>query len=303
MVIGKERRIVWILIILSVVCSIALADMGAIVPAGDVQLSEPGQKAIIFFNGREEVLILATDLAATGQAKALRFIPLPAEPRVSPAAKDCFKKAAKLVKKHDLKYLLQYKGGSSAGEAVQVLQQKRIGAHDVTVVKINDPEHFGQWVNGFFKSKGLPAREDLGGIGEVVKKYLEQGFPYFVFDLVDIKNQNEFIAPLQYRFATEKLYYPLLTSNIFGGQGRIDLLFFAPCAWRYVRQGFTVSTSARVKACDVKGIYKDSKGFFGKQPVTMQAFKYEGTLQFDGDLMLETDSGVEEMKPYDPRKP
>jgi hypothetical protein len=293
------------LIIISVLAAgvSSFADMGAIVPAGEVQLSEPGQKAIILFNGQEEVLILATDLAATGQTQALRFIPLPAEPQVTLAAKDCFKKAAKLVKKHQLKYLLQHKGGSGTGQAVEVLQQKRIGAHDVTVVKINDPDHFQQWVSGFFKSKGLPVKEGFDGIREVVKWYLDQGIAYFVFDLVEIKKQDEFIAPLQYRFQTEKLYYPLRTSNIFGGQGRIDLLFFAPCAWRYIRQGFIASTSARVKACDLKGVYGKSKDFFGKQPVTLQAFKYEGALQFDGDLLLGTDSGIEEMKPYDPRKP
>ncbi|MBI4726876.1 DUF2330 domain-containing protein [candidate division TA06 bacterium] len=284
-------------------CPASRADMGAIVPAGEVQLSEPGQKAVILFSGQEEVLILATDLSASGPAKILRFIPLPGEPQVSPAAKDCFKKAAKLVKKHQLRYLLQYKGGSGAGEKVELLQHKRIGPHDVTVIRINDAGHFEEWVNEFFKSKGLPAQENFAGIREVVAGYLEQGIAYFVFDLVEARGGEEFIAPLQYRFKSDKLYYPLKTSNLFGGQGRIDLIFFVPCAWRHIRQGFVASSSARVKACDLKGVFRDSKGFFGQGPVTMQAFKYEGALQFDGDLMLGTDSGVEELRPYDPRKP
>src|SRR5512136_569978 len=75
------------------------ADMGAITPVSDVRLSEPGQKAIILFNGGEEVLILATDLVATGPTPVLRFIPFPAQPEAGEAPQGCFDQVRKLVGK------------------------------------------------------------------------------------------------------------------------------------------------------------------------------------------------------------
>ena len=79
--------------------TLASADMGAIVPIEDVDLNEPGQRAIIAHDGFEEILILGTDLIATSSAGALRFIPLPSEPEVSLAPKGCFEALSKLVKK------------------------------------------------------------------------------------------------------------------------------------------------------------------------------------------------------------
>src|SRR5450631_1855725 len=64
-------------------------DMGMI-HATDAKVSEDSQKAIIFHNNSEEVLILGTDLKATKNTGVIRFIPFPSEPTVSLAPNASF---------------------------------------------------------------------------------------------------------------------------------------------------------------------------------------------------------------------
>ncbi len=67
------------------------ADMGMIIPVVDVTIKEPGQKAIIGFDGHEEILILGTDLEASESTKAVRFIPLPSKPEVPLGSSEAFR--------------------------------------------------------------------------------------------------------------------------------------------------------------------------------------------------------------------
>jgi hypothetical protein len=52
-----------------------LADRGMIAAYPDVSVYEPGQKAILAWNGREEVMILSTDVKANNNTKALEIVP------------------------------------------------------------------------------------------------------------------------------------------------------------------------------------------------------------------------------------
>ena len=280
----------------------AFADTGAIVPKGDITLTEPGQKAIVLFNGSEEVLILGTDIAASKDAVALRFIPFPAEPSVSAASPMAFETAADLGKEHGLKYVLQYRMGTKEADAVEVVLTKRIPGHEVTVVKINDASEFGPWVKSYFTAHSLELTADMGRVDSIANDYVANSICFFAFDLVDLKTDANYIRPVQYRFKSDKLYYPLKTSNTFGGEGQIDLLFFAPRAWQFIRLGFQASTSSQLKANDLKAVYKDSKGFFQGKDVILQAFRYKGALSFDGDIFADTLSGLKELKVTPPRR-
>ncbi|MDI6741082.1 MAG: DUF2330 domain-containing protein [Candidatus Edwardsbacteria bacterium] len=280
----------------------AFADMGAIVPSGDVALSEPGQKAVVLFNGEEEVLILGTDIAASGDAVALRFIPFPAEPAVSAASPQAFEAAARLVKQRQLKYVLQYRGGSREAGAVEVVLRKRLPGHDITVVKVDDAAGFGAWVREYFARNTIEVRNDWARADSIAADYASRGISYFAFDLVDLKADSNYVSPVQYRFKTGKLYYPLKTSNSFGGEGQIDLILFAPCAWQFIRMGFQASTSAQLNVKSLKAIYNDSKKFFKGKDVILQAFRYQGALSFDDDIFADTLSGMKELKLYSPRR-
>ncbi len=216
-------------------CRLATTDMEAIVPAEGVDLSEPGQKAIIAHDGFEEILILGTDLNATSPTGALPFIPLPSEPKVSLAPKGCFDALNELIKKHNLRYVWQAKelARPGIGQSVELRFHKKLGAHDVTVIKVNDAFHFRKWVNNYFKQKGLPQRDKYTEIENLVTDYLKRRISYFVFDFVRLAEKVISINPLIYQFKSRKLYYPLKITNIFGGRGKIELLIFAEKGRRF----------------------------------------------------------------------
>jgi len=293
--------------------TIAYADMGAIVPVKDVDLSEPGQKAIIAHNGSEEVLILGTDLSATSSTEALRFIPLPSEPEVSLAPEGCFEALGKLVKKHNLRYVIQTKGGLVPDEPVELRFHKKLGVHDVTVVKINEALHFRKWVNDYFKQKGLPQHDEYIEIENLVADYVKRGIQYFVFDFVKLDEKVTSINPLIYRFESKKLYYPLKITNIFGGVGRIELFIFAESGRHFLFGGavehqvgtasvyggaveFQVSTASVVKANELIDICPAINELLGEECV-LQAFKYDGELNFDNDIFQEISVG--EIMPWE----
>jgi hypothetical protein len=279
------------------------ADMGRVI-ADEVQVSETGQKAIVMHNMKEEILILGTDLKAARSTGILRFIPFPSEPKVSAAPVKAFEEALKLVAKHKLVYLYHTKnGGGASSQAVEINFQGRIGAHDLTVIRINDAAGFRKWVNNYFKSRGLPQKSSYPEVENVVADYTARGFVHFVLDYVDVGPAERTVDPLAFRFTSPKIYYPLRTSNTFGGEGWIDLLLFAPrtycSALDYEFRGcmgfqyMNASTSAELKAEDVKAVHPDAVSFFQGQRIFLQAMKYYGKYQFENDILADPALGLE----------
>lgn len=56
------------------------ADRGLIPFIPGVQIFEPNQRAMIAWNGSEEILLLSTDLRASQATQVLEVLPLPSEP-------------------------------------------------------------------------------------------------------------------------------------------------------------------------------------------------------------------------------
>ena len=135
------------LVLLSLILTFCLpfdvhADKGRIYFSHeDVKVSENAQKAIIMHNLEEEILILGTDLRADKKIGIIQFIPFPSEPEVDLAPRSAFEKAAAMIKKYGLQYQVvsaQSKGDSvtTTTEDVEIRLRKRLGAHDVTIIKV-----------------------------------------------------------------------------------------------------------------------------------------------------------------------
>ena len=115
----------------------ALSDRG-MVPLADVSVYGPGQKAIIAWNGEEEVLILSTDVRADERTSILEVLPLPSNPdliektNLSPftAVQDLIGERSSSSRSLD--------GGKGSG--IEVIFHDRIGAHDITVIKVDDSD-------------------------------------------------------------------------------------------------------------------------------------------------------------------
>ena len=83
---------------------------------------------------------------------------------------------------------------------MEILFNQKMGAHDVTVVKINQVDTFREWVNDFFKKKGLPTKAAYPEIESVADDYVRRGIVYFVFDFVELTPEVRFVEPMVYRF-------------------------------------------------------------------------------------------------------
>lgn len=305
------------LVILAILSSSqpSCADMGRIL-TWPANVAEKAQKAIILHNLEEEVLILGTDLEADRKTTVLRFIPFPTEPQVSLHEGDPFKVVTDLIRKHKLVFATFSKGGGLSVTPVEIRLNARLGAHDITVVKVNQIQAFRQWVEDRLVDKGLLQSEDFAVVQNVAEDYVRRGIRYFVFDVVELMPEARFVEPIIYRFKTNKLFYPLKTTNTFGGEGEIDLVVITPgtlcdpltyeplylreeelrntctCLSILAMGGMwgapCVSTSEEVSKGELTGVYEGAEEFFkAHEAVFMQLIQYCGAYQFDHDIMVD----------------
>ena len=289
------------------------ADMGY-VSASDAKVSEEGQKAIILHNYIDEVLILGTDLKADKSTGILRFIPFPSEPTVKLASEKAFESIAALIQCHELKFVTQSKSGTSSYENVEMRFNQKMGAHDITVVKITSAIGFREWVNNFFKKKNLPLKEEYAAVEKVVADYVSRGITWFVIDYVDVTPETKFIEPIEYRFKSKELYYPLKDTNTFGGSGAIDLVIVAPFTLLnplhtyysgcFGLRNMHATTSSRISYNELSDILPDAESFFDSRKIFIQTLSYLGEYQFNNDIFADLTKGTpaaiwhEESGPY-----
>ncbi len=272
------------------------ADRGSFSPV-QANLAQDSQKAIIFHNKLEEILVLATELRAEKETEVLEFIPFPSEPTVFLVEGPVLEKVSELLKTKDILMKSGFaKGGGGAAAAVEIRLSQKIGMHDVTVVKINRPEEFENWVRRFFKQKSIKLESNLDDFVASAADYLNRGFNYFVFDSVKIGKKAGLVEPLAYRFKSSELYYPLKTSNLVGGQGRVDLILLLPGSFwveelrenRYFElftSGWEVSSSSKIYPEEIKKLLPEASGFFRPgQKIYLQLLSYFGDFNFKDDL-------------------
>ena len=299
----------WILALLVLAAQWAWADKGHIWPR-PVGLSETSQKAIILHNRDEEVLILGVELQAQVATDILEFIPFPSEPKVTLAEGNPFEQAGRLIRAKGLEIESRHpvKGGAASHGAVEIRFSEKVGLHDVTVIKINDAKGLTEWVNAFFKGKGIEAKPELDRVIPIAEDYLRRGFPYFVFDYVPVQPETKFIEALTYRFKTERLYYPLKTSNIVSGKGAVEAILLLPGSfvfesepekemrfWTILRglssanpDGWRLSSSAKIVPAEAKALYPEAERFFRKTPkLYLQVLEFRGDYGFRDDLLLD----------------
>lgn len=292
---------------------VSSADMGRILTT-EAKVDEKAQKAIILHNLEEEVLILGTDLEADRKTTILRFIPFPSEPQVILHEGDPFGAVAELMKKHKLVFVTTSKNGTVSAAPVEIRLNVRLGAHDITVVKVNEIQAFRQWVETRLADKGLLQSRDFTMVQDIASDYVGRGIRYFVFDVVEVTPETRFVEPIVYRFKSKELFYPLKTTNTFGGEGEIDLVIVAPgtlcdplfgealylegeerystCCCMSAGGGMWyapyVSTSEEVSKSELEGVYSGAQAFFeANEAVFMQFIRYVGPYEFDDDIKID----------------
>ena len=209
-----RRNAIFCVMMIVLVCG-ASADRGSIPFDPGVEIFEPNQRAMICWNGKEEIMLLSTDLYASKPTKVLEVLPLPGEPEVKEGDVEVFKKAIELInskiEKHDLTRKSKGRNGDDNGEepAGEVTFHEKIGAHDISVTKVLDADGFVEWVENYLREQEVDNPEIPEDLKTVISEYLEEGYDWFVFDVVELSETARTNDAIQYKFKSDHLYYPL----------------------------------------------------------------------------------------------
>ncbi len=224
------------LIFLFSIPSLASANRGMIVVGPrEVSLQESGQNAIVAWNGNEEVIILSTDAKSSESTLVLEVLPLPSSPTTVEEGsfdsftkiKETINKRVRAIRSQGMKGLGMHRSAGAPAPGVEITFHKKIGAHDVTVVKVNDLNYFINWVKNFTISKGFEYSEISLEFKNSVANYLNRDIKFFVFDVIEASENKQSIKPLVYRFNSEFLYYPLeITATSDAGLSQSDVNIF-----------------------------------------------------------------------------
>ena len=292
---------------LALACRAAWADCGSIPFKPWVSVFEPNQRAVIAWDGREEILVLSTDLRASEPTKVLEVIPLPAEPTVKEGDVALFYKATELINRKLFPRKRIGSGGAMGGKggfgaagaalppAGEVTFHEKIGAHDVSVTHVLDHRRFVDWVKDYLEEAGVDNPEIPPPLEAVVQEYLRDGFKWFVFDVVDLGEETITKEGIQYRFKTRSLYYPLRITRSEEGDTLVKLLVLTPglvrmpdpqrLPVRLVHQPVDV-TRKELRALD-QDLYEFLKG---RWQLRLRIWEIEGRLNaFQHDLIASRD--------------
>ncbi len=197
----------------------ASADRGMI-PPPHIQLDQSAQNAIVAWDGDEEIIILSSNIKSSATTTVLEVLPLPSQPSdVKKGSSFSFRRLVDIMnqKMERDRWMLGGEGKVADGQAVpgvEVTFHEQIGAHDVTIVKVNDLDDFTDWIDNFTKEKQIALQEVSLEFKQGLANYLKRDIKYFVFDVLQLGEEEKSIEPLVYRFRSDFLYYPILISAI-----------------------------------------------------------------------------------------
>ncbi len=209
------------------------ADRGSIPFRPDIKIFEPTQRAMIAWNGTEEILLLTTDMKASDSTEVLEVLPLPNEPAVKKGDIETFKRATDLINKkiQQQKRIKPHRNGGKervSKPAGEITFHKKIGAHDISVAHVLNKDGFIVWVENYLDSLGVENPDIPEELKNIVGEYLEEKFTWFVFDVVSLDKELKTNDAIQYRFKTDFLYYPIKIMSTEEGYTSMDFLILTP---------------------------------------------------------------------------
>lgn len=248
---------------------------------------EPRQYAVIAWDGKQEILTLATEQQAfKGAGAALSVLPLPGKPiEIKEGDRDLYANSSAMLAK------------KLVGSAKKpVVAEAKIGAHNIFVVEASTVDQFVEEVNSYVAKKFGEQAEPLmtGHIRETIEHYVKGGFRYFAFDLILNAPDLEVKQAIQYRFESDYVYYPLYISRLGGtGATTVDVVVFTSGGLSKVHKGalsadaISSTTSANFTHDELQELSTDLATMFADAGAMGRKWTIKGTLDgFNGDVMM-----------------
>jgi len=152
----------------------------------------------------------------------LEVLPLPSKPtKVKSVSKNIFEKLVKILNEEIKKLRSGFLRDKEVGEGVfnlaapiEIVFEKTIGVHNITIVKVNNLNYFLNWIDKFAEKRNLDKKQVSLKLKEGLKNYFKRDIKYFVFDVISLEDTKNSIKPILYKFESDYLYYPMLISGI-----------------------------------------------------------------------------------------
>jgi len=215
--------LVAVLLFVSLSVPLVYADRGMVPVEPEVSVYEPGQKAILAWNGHEEVMILSTDVTSSQETLVVEILPLPSKPAVEAASFQSFEEIQRYIWDEGLNMFMYDTEGKARSGSVEIVFHEQIGAHNITVVTASVTSELNSWMENFLKSSGVEYDVSLGSFESVIEDYMERGFRYYVLDLITVSSEEKSVDPILYKFNSDFLYYPLVITSPLSGPTEITL--------------------------------------------------------------------------------
>lgn len=246
---------------------------------------EPGQRAIILWNGIEQILLLSTEIKTSQPVSILEVIPLPAEPTVQLGDFESFQKMQGLLISKQMWTVAS--GGGVPGvrapeSAARITFHEQMGAHEVSVVKVEDATQFTAWVEAFMARKQAVNAQIDPEFLDVIQRYVNRGFQWFVFDSINARDHVQSRQPIEYRFKTDAVFYPLEISTRETGKTAVDLLVLSPEPLKQVSELQVAADrdgGMRVAAHELRDVSEEWAAFMGDRPCAMERVQIKGDIQ------------------------
>ena len=296
------KKILLISFLVLVFPVLAFADGGMLIWPPNIYIDQSAQNAIVGWNGEEEIIILSIDLESSASSTVLRIIPLPAEPsEIKEGSFESFDNLADIINEKlgrgDWKHTGEQ--GTMAPEnedGVEIVFQEQIGAHDITVAKVNDLDYFLTWVQDFAESKGFGQKEVSPEFRDGVENYLKKDIKYFVFDVIETGNEKESVNPLVYRFKSDYLYYPILisgVSEIKESSTRLNLFLVTESEinldsfpYSYYSEAWFEDYTIELTEYELEQVSEDVADLFDQNVRITQAYVYSRLSDLTNDMIL-----------------
>jgi hypothetical protein len=251
----------------------------------DVVVFEPGQRAIILWNGVEEILFLSTEIRTSEPISILEVIPFPSEPEVSLGDFETFQRMQRLLIEKTMWRVAAGGGVANAAppaSAVEITFHEKMGAHDIAVLHVLDKAGFLRWVDEFMQAKDAINAKVDPEFARIIENYVDRGFTWFVFDAIQAADQLQSREPIEYRFKSDSVYYPLEISSRETGKTNIDLLLLTPSQLtQFPEVKFAVKKDDHVAltSAELLPVRQDWAAFMGQESFSMQRVSIKGNIR------------------------
>lgn len=266
----------------------ATADRGGISFLPNVLIREPSQKAILAWNGNEQITILTTDMSVSKPTQVLQVMPFPAEPKIDRAEVAIFSEISSLTRQlmiENALYSSGLRGGATeSGLPGEVTFHERIGSHELFTIRADRTEGFVSWVEERLRSYGMddPRIPDI--LRTSVEEYIREGYRWFVFDVVDLTTSLNSLEAISYRFTSGHLFYPIRISRTNHGFTDILLYVFSPWSAAFP-QGASGNYTHQRETPDLEKLEEALKNYLqddrGRQK-SLRGPAYKAPLLFEG---------------------